>query len=139
MAWLWLVFDWCLAWISQSQNGMLYTSSSVSISVDYSVDFSVDIHIKQKLLLTSAGAIKCCLEFDLIMKSFERIHVMNKRPVPEKYLMYKHVLTLCKILYLKSHMLAKSIKCSFFQYRGTFQWIGKTYKPQPTWDLHEKT
>ena len=55
-------------------------------------------NLKQKVLSSSASAIKCCLKFDSTMISFERICVMNKRAVPDKYLLYKHALALYKLI-----------------------------------------
>ena len=53
--------------------------------------------IKQKILSSSASVLKACMKFNSRMISFERIHLMNNRATPEKFLMYKHALALYRL------------------------------------------
>ena len=59
---------------------------------------SLKTNIKQKLLSASAKAIKMCMKWCTNDLSFIRIHEMNQRATPDKYLMYKHALTLHKLM-----------------------------------------
>ena len=59
--------------------------------------------LKQKLLSSSAKAIKACSKFDTSHLSFNKIHEMYKRGTPEKYLLYKHALTLHKLINSNDH------------------------------------
>ena len=45
--------------------------------------------LKQKLLSSSARAIKVCVKFNVNDVSFARIHEIYKRSTPENYLLYK--------------------------------------------------
>ena len=53
--------------------------------------------LKQKILSSSARALKLCMKFDTSMYSFERIHSINKRATPEKFMIYKHAIQLFKL------------------------------------------
>ena len=59
---------------------------------------SLKTNVKQKLLSASANAIKMCMKWCTNDTSFIRIHEMNQRSTPEKYLLYKHALTLHKLI-----------------------------------------
>ena len=52
--------------------------------------------LKQKLLSSSAKAIKICAKFNTSEISFIEIHKMYKRATPDNFLLYKHALALYK-------------------------------------------
>ena len=54
--------------------------------------------LKQKLLSSSAKAIKVCAKFNTSHLSFVVIHDMFKRGTPDNFLLYKHALALYKII-----------------------------------------
>ena len=58
---------------------------------------SLKQNLKQKILSSSARALKLCMHFDTNMYSFERIHSINKRATPEKFMIYKHAIQLFKL------------------------------------------
>ena len=55
--------------------------------------------LKQKLLSSSAKAIKICAKFDTGDISFINIHKMYKRASPDNFLLYKHALALYKLFW----------------------------------------
>ena len=55
--------------------------------------------LKQKLLSSSARAIKVCVKFNVNDVSFARIHEIYKRSTPENYLLYKQALALYKLFW----------------------------------------
>ncbi len=59
---------------------------------------TLKFNLKRKLLSLSANALKVCMKYDTSMISFETIHELNNRAVPKKYMLYRHALTLYKIL-----------------------------------------
>ena len=54
-------------------------------------------NLRQKLLSSSAKAIKVCMKFNDPMISFVRLHEMAGRATPENLLFYKHALALFKL------------------------------------------
>ena len=54
--------------------------------------------LKQKLLSTSAKAIKMCVKYWTNDVSFHELHKKFNRATPENYLLYKHALALFKLL-----------------------------------------
>ena len=54
--------------------------------------------LKQKLLSSSAKAIKACVKHCTREISFERIHEMYNRATPNRFLLYKHALCLFKMI-----------------------------------------
>ena len=54
--------------------------------------------LKQKLLSTSAKAIKMCVKYCTNDVSFYELHKKFNRATPENYLLYKHALALFKLL-----------------------------------------
>ena len=46
----------------------------------------------------SANALTICMKYDTQMVFFTKIHKMNQRATPQKYLLYRHALMLYKIL-----------------------------------------
>ena len=59
---------------------------------------SLKCTLKQKIMSSSAKAIKMCMKWCTNDVSFIRIHEMNQRATLEKYLMYKHALSLHKLM-----------------------------------------
>ena len=59
---------------------------------------SLKANLKQKLLSSSARAIKMCIKYCTNDTSFIRIHEMYNRATPENYLLYKHALCLFKMI-----------------------------------------
>ena len=57
---------------------------------------TLNIFLKQQLLSPSAMALEICIDGDLQMISFIKLHKINKRATPEKYLYYE--LQLYKVL-----------------------------------------
>ena len=55
-------------------------------------------NLKQKILSSSAKAIKTCVKFCTADISFIRMHEIYDRATPEKYLTYKHALCLHKLM-----------------------------------------
>ena len=53
---------------------------------------------KKKLMSLSANALTICMKYDTQMVFFTKIHKMNQRATPQKYLLYRHALMLYKIL-----------------------------------------
>ena len=53
--------------------------------------------LKQKLISISARAIKTCMYYPDNMISFENIHKMNNRAMPNAVMLYKHAIQLFKI------------------------------------------
>ena len=64
---------------------------------------SLKNNLKQKLLSCSAAAIKSCIKFSTDYISFVDLHNSNKRATPEKFLLYKHALTLFKLMRATDH------------------------------------
>ena len=60
---------------------------------------SLNSNLKQKLLSSSAKAIKTCAKCNTQDISFLRLHEMFNRATPENYLKYRHALTLHKTLW----------------------------------------
>ena len=58
---------------------------------------SMKATLKQQILSTSARALKICMYFPDPMISFQRIHQMNNRALPEQMMAYKHALLLFKL------------------------------------------
>ena len=58
---------------------------------------SLKTDLKQKLISISARAIRTCMYFPDNMISFEQIHKMNNRAMPNAIMMYKHAIQLFKI------------------------------------------
>ena len=58
---------------------------------------SLNRNLKQKLLSSSAKAIKTCVKFNTNEYSFVRLHDVYNRATPDKYLIYKHALCLFKL------------------------------------------
>ena len=58
---------------------------------------SLKCNLKQKLLSSSAKAIKICIKYCTNHISFTDIHNMFKRATPEKFLLYKLALSLFKL------------------------------------------
>ena len=59
--------------------------------------------LKQKLLSTSAKAVKLCVKYCTNDVSFIDIHKMFNRATPEKFLLYKHALCLYKLMTTDNH------------------------------------
>ena len=59
---------------------------------------SLKSNLKQKLLSTSAKAIKSCVKHCTNDISFIRIHEMYKRATPDNYLLYKHAQCVFKLI-----------------------------------------
>ena len=59
---------------------------------------SLKSNLKKMLLSASARAVKICVKFKTDHLSFIRIHSMYNRATPEKFLLYKHALTLFKLI-----------------------------------------
>ena len=55
-------------------------------------------NLKQKILSSSAKAIRTCVKYCTKDISFIRLHEMYNRATPEKYLLYKHALCLFKLI-----------------------------------------
>ena len=55
-------------------------------------------NLKQKILSSSAKAIKVCIKQCTNEISFLRLHEMCNRATPDNYLLYKHALCLFKLL-----------------------------------------
>ena len=55
-------------------------------------------NLKQKLLSASANAIKVCIKFCTNNISFIDLHKTYNRATPEKFLLYKHAISLFKLL-----------------------------------------
>ena len=55
-------------------------------------------NLKQKLLSASANAIKVCIKFCTNDISFIDLHKTYNRATPENFLLYKHAITLFKLL-----------------------------------------
>ena len=64
---------------------------------------SLKSNLKQKLLSTSALALKMCLKNNDPMISFERLHQIAKRATPEKMMLYKHAILLYKMYNSENH------------------------------------
>ena len=64
---------------------------------------SLKTNLKQKLLSSSAMAIKMCLKFCTNDISFVRLHEMNNRALPEQFLLYRHALLLFKLINSPDH------------------------------------
>ena len=64
---------------------------------------SLKANLKQKLLSSSARAIKMCLKFSTLDVSFVRLHEMCNRSLPENFLLYRHALLLYKLMNSSSH------------------------------------
>ena len=64
---------------------------------------SLKANLKQKLLSSSARAIKMCLKFSTLDVSFVRLHEMCNRSLPEIFLLYRHALLLYKLMNSSSH------------------------------------
>ena len=60
----------------------------------------MEANLKQKLMSSSAKAVKTCIKFGTNDLSFVRVHEMYNRATPEKFLLYKHALNLFKLKYL---------------------------------------
>ena len=58
---------------------------------------SLHSNLKQKLLASSAKAIKTCLKYCSNEYSYVKLHEMCHRATPEKYLLYKHALWTFKL------------------------------------------
>ena len=58
---------------------------------------SLKCNLKQKILSSSAKAIKTCVKFKTNDLSYVRLHEMFNRATPEKFLLYKHALGLHKL------------------------------------------
>ena len=54
-------------------------------------------NLKNKLLSSSAKAIKLCVRYDTSDISYVRFHEINQRSSQENYLLYKHALALYKL------------------------------------------
>ena len=59
---------------------------------------SLKSNLKKMLLSASARAVKMCVKFKTDYLSFIWIHSMYNRATPEKFLLYKHALTLFKLI-----------------------------------------
>ena len=59
---------------------------------------SLKINLKQKLLSSSAKAIKMCLKFCANNVSFVRLHEMSNRSLPETFLLYRDALLRYKLI-----------------------------------------
>ena len=59
---------------------------------------SLNANLKQKLLSSSAKAIKVCAKHCTNEYLFLRLHEMYKRETPDSYLLYKHSLCLFKLM-----------------------------------------
>ena len=59
---------------------------------------SLKSNLKQKLLSSSAKAIKVCIKFCTCDVSFVDLHNTYNRATPEKFLLYKHAITLYKLM-----------------------------------------
>ena len=66
---------------------------------------SLKSSLKQKLMSSSARALKACLKFYTNDLSFVRIHEMCNRATPEKFLLYKHAISLFKLMNTSTHSL----------------------------------
>ena len=55
---------------------------------------SLKSNLKNKLLSSSAKALKTCIKYSTNDLSFVRIHAMCDRAIPEQYLLYKHAILL---------------------------------------------
>ena len=64
---------------------------------------SLKVNLKQKLLSSSARAIKICIKFCTNDVSFIQLHEMYNRAHPEKFLLYRHALLLYKLFNENSH------------------------------------
>ena len=64
---------------------------------------SLNANLKQKLLSSSARAIKTCVKFDSSNISFVNLHQMYQRATPDRILMYKHALALFKLFNTTHH------------------------------------
>ena len=61
--------------------------------------------LKKKLTSVSAKAIKTCMYYPDHMVSFENIHKMNNRAMPEAFMSYKCAIQLFKIYNTNDHSL----------------------------------
>ena len=59
---------------------------------------SLKLNLKQKLLSSSAKAIKTCIKFCTNDQSFVCIHEMYNRATPDKFLLYTHARNLFKLM-----------------------------------------
>ena len=59
---------------------------------------SLKRNLKQKLLSSSAKALKLCLKMNTNEISFVKLHEMCHRATPDNFLLYRHALTLYKLL-----------------------------------------
>ena len=66
---------------------------------------SLKVTLKQKLLSASARAIKICTKMKTDEISFIKLHEIYGRATPDKFLLYKHALTLYKLLNTTDHTL----------------------------------
>ena len=66
---------------------------------------SLKSSLKQKLMSSSARALKACLKFYTNDLSFVRIHEMCNRATPEKFLLYKYAISLFKLMNTSTHSL----------------------------------
>ena len=62
---------------------------------------SLKVNLNQKLLSSSAKAIKACVKFNVNEISFNDLHKMYNRATPESFLLYKHAINLFELLNAK--------------------------------------
>ena len=76
---------------------------------------SLNVNLKQKLLSSSAKAIKACIKYCTNEYSYVKLHEMHNRAIPEKYLLYKHALSLYKLTNEESPHSIKWVALNFNQ------------------------
>ena len=84
--------------------------------------------LKQKILSSSAKAIKICVKFCTNDTSFLRLHEIYKRATPENYLIYKHALCLHKLVNSKAPHTIEWVSLNFNQILTTRQTSFMTHK-----------
>ena len=95
---------------------------------------SLRANLKQSLLSASAKALKTCLKYRTDDVSFIKIHEICNRATPEKYLLYKHALSLFKLMKDNNHsfewvslnfnIILTSRQTEFFSLKGNNKRVG---------------
>ena len=95
---------------------------------------SVKSNLKQCLLSLSAKALKICLKYRTDDVSFVRVHEICNRATPDKYLLYRHALSLFKLMdqnnhslewiFLNFNIILTSRQTNFFAMKGNNKRVG---------------
>ena len=95
---------------------------------------SLKSNLKQSLLSASAKALKICLKYRTDDVSFIKIHEICNRATPEKYLLYRHPLSLFKLMNHNNHsfewvslnfnIILTSRQTEFFSLKGNNKRVG---------------